>query len=100
MNTTALLNGALPHVATLVVFILAVRAYVRRRGFPFLLLVLGFGLAALLAGSALVTLCGGPSLTGLLGAHVPGLWIATTYAPPLCFALAFFLLGRNGSAEG
>ncbi len=100
MNTSALLNGALPHVATLVIFVLAVRAYVRRRGSGLLLLALGFGVAALLAASALVTLCGGPSLIGQLGGRVPGLWIATTYAPPLCFALGFFLLGRNSSAEG
>ena len=101
MTTSALVHGALPHAASILVFILACRAYLKQRSFGFLLLVFGFGIAALLAGSSLVTVCGGPSLAAE-AAQVPGFWIATTYGPSVCFLLGFLLLGKGGgsSAKG
>ncbi|MFT3830876.1 MAG: hypothetical protein QM691_14330 [Opitutaceae bacterium] len=95
MNTSALLHSALPQAASIVVFILACRAYLQHRSFGFLLLALGFGLGALLAGSALVASFGGPSLLAEVGAQVPGLWIATTYGPAVSFLFGFLLLGKG-----
>ena len=98
MNTQALLHGTLPQVASIVVFILACRAYLQHRSFGLLLLAFGFGLGALLAGAALIASLGGPSLLAELGAAVPGFWIATTYGPVLSFLLGFLLLGNGKSA--
>ena len=101
MNTSALVHSALPQVASILVFILACRAYLKQRSFGFLLLVFGFGIVALLAGSSLVTVWGGPSLA-TEAAQVPGFWIATTYGPSVCFLLGLLLLGKGGgsSAKG
>ncbi|HLP09546.1 MAG TPA: hypothetical protein VK178_15390 [Opitutaceae bacterium] len=98
MNTSALLHGALPHVASIIVFILACRAYLQQRSFGFLLLACGFGIGAVLAASALITHFGGPSLVVELGMSVPGLWIATLYGPALLFLFGFLLLGKGKSA--
>ena len=71
MNTSALAHGALPQVASILFFVPACRAYCRQRSFGLLLLVLGCGIAALLAVSSVVTLCGGPSLVAEVAARVP-----------------------------
>ncbi len=98
MNTTSFVQVALPQVAAIAVFILACRAYLQHRSFGFLLLVFGFGIGALLATSSLLAFCGGPALFAELQAQVPGLWIATTFGPALCFVLGFLLLGKGSSA--
>ena len=96
MNTSALVHSALPQVASILVFILACRAYLQHRSFGFLLLVFGFGIGALLSVSSLVSDCGGPSLVAEVAAQVPGFWIATTYGAAACFLLGFLLLGNGG----
>ncbi|HLP02506.1 MAG TPA: hypothetical protein VK163_10825 [Opitutaceae bacterium] len=98
MNTSALLHGAMPQVASIIVFILACRAYLQQRSFGFLLLACGFGIGAVLAASALIASFGGPSLMAELGAQVPGFWIATTYGPAVSFLLGFLLLGKGKAA--
>jgi len=102
MLSSALIHSALPHAASILVFILACRAYLKQRSFGFLLLVFGFGIAALLATSSLVTVCGGPSLVAAVAAQVPGFWIVTIYGAVVCFLLGFLLLGKGGgsSAKG
>jgi hypothetical protein len=99
MTTSSLVHGALPQVASILVFILACRAYLKQRSFGFLLLVFGFGIGALLATSSLVTVCGGPSLVAEVAAQVPGFWIATTYGAAGCFLLGFLLLGKGGGSS-
>ena len=99
MNTNAIIHGALPQAASILVFILACRAYLKQRSFGFLLLVFGFGIGALLSVSSLVTFCGGPSLVAEVAAEVPGFWIATTYGAAVCFLLGFLLLGKGGGGS-
>ena len=97
MNTSALIHGALPQVASILVFILACRAYLQHRSFGFLLLVCGFGLGALVAASSLIAYCGSPALLAEL--QVPGLWIVTTFGPALFFLFGFLLLGKSGAVS-
>jgi hypothetical protein len=99
MNTSALIHGALPQIASIVVFILACRAYLQQRSLGFLLLACGFGIGALLAVSALITHFGGPSLVVELGMSVPGLWVVTMYGPVLSFLFGFLLLGKGKAAS-
>ena len=99
MNTSALVHSALPQVASILVFILACRAYLQHRSFGFLLLVFGFGIGALLAASSLVTYCGGPSLVVEVAGQVPGFWIVTTFGAAVCFLLGFLLLGKSGASS-
>lgn len=96
MTTSTLVHGVLPQTASILVFILACRAYLKQRSFGVLLLVFGFGIGALLSVSSLVTVCGGPSLVAEVAAQVPGFWIATTYGAAACFLLGFLLLGNGG----
>lgn len=98
MNTTALVHTVLPQVASLAVFVLACRAYLQQRGFGFLLLVFGFGLAAVVAASSLVAFFGGPLFLSQLEAQVPALWIVTAYGSPLLFLFGFLLLGKGAAA--
>lgn len=98
MNFTALVHVALPQVASIAVFILACRAYLRHRSFGFLLLVFGFGLGALAAASSLLAFCGGPALLAALEPEVPGLRLVMTFGPVLVFLFGFLLLGNGGAA--
>ena len=98
MNTSAFVHGALPQVASILVFILACRAYLQHRSFGFLLLVFGFGIGALLATSSLLAFFGGPALLAEVQTQVPGFWIATTFGAALCFLLGFLLLGKSAAA--
>jgi hypothetical protein len=99
MLSSAFIHSALPHAAAILVFILACRAYLKQRSFGFLLLVFGFGIAAVLATSSLVTVCGGPSLVAEVASLVPGFWIVTIYGASACFLLGFLLLGNGGGGS-
>ena len=99
MFSSAFVHSALPHAASILVFILACRAYLKQRSFGFLLLVVGCGIGALMGVSSLVTVCGGPSLVAEVASLVPGLWIVTIYGAAACFLLGFLLLGNGGGGS-